>query len=209
MPVGAPSPARPTSAIRCRWRRCSRGWSASSAASTSCSTTLECRGLERDRPGDGRLGRDVAYQRLVAVPRGQGLRAAHARTRGWARIVATASVSASFADSANVGYAATKAAVIGLVKALAVDRARPGVRVQRRLTRGDLDASDDGGARRRKRTAVRWSHSRSGGSANRTISPRRLPSGSRVMKRPTSPGRTSSSTEASPGVALLPPAPLR
>ncbi len=44
--------------------------------------------------------------------------------RGGGVIVATASVSANFADGAGVGYAATKAAVIGLVKALAVDHAR-------------------------------------------------------------------------------------
>jgi NAD(P)-dependent dehydrogenase (short-subunit alcohol dehydrogenase family) len=49
--------------------------------------------------------------------------------RGGGAIVATASVSATFADGASVGYAATKAAVIGLVKALAVDHARDGVRV--------------------------------------------------------------------------------
>jgi NAD(P)-dependent dehydrogenase (short-subunit alcohol dehydrogenase family) len=49
--------------------------------------------------------------------------------RGGGAIVATASVSAIFADGNNVGYAATKAAVIGLVKALAVDHARQGVRV--------------------------------------------------------------------------------
>jgi NAD(P)-dependent dehydrogenase (short-subunit alcohol dehydrogenase family) len=49
--------------------------------------------------------------------------------RGGGAIVATASVSALFADGRNVGYAATKAAVIGLVKALAVDHARAGVRV--------------------------------------------------------------------------------
>jgi NAD(P)-dependent dehydrogenase (short-subunit alcohol dehydrogenase family) len=49
--------------------------------------------------------------------------------RGGGAVVATASVSASFADGASVGYAATKAAVIGLVKALAVDHAREGVRV--------------------------------------------------------------------------------
>jgi NAD(P)-dependent dehydrogenase (short-subunit alcohol dehydrogenase family) len=49
--------------------------------------------------------------------------------RGGGAIVATASVSASFADGASVGYAATKAAVIGLVKALAIDHGRKGVRV--------------------------------------------------------------------------------
>ncbi|HEY3673943.1 MAG TPA: SDR family NAD(P)-dependent oxidoreductase [Acidimicrobiia bacterium] len=49
--------------------------------------------------------------------------------RGGGAIVATASVSATFADGASVGYAATKAAVIGLVKALAVDHAHDGVRV--------------------------------------------------------------------------------
>jgi NAD(P)-dependent dehydrogenase (short-subunit alcohol dehydrogenase family) len=48
---------------------------------------------------------------------------------GGGAIVATASVSALFADAGNAGYAATKAAVIGLVKALAVDHARQGVRV--------------------------------------------------------------------------------
>lgn len=49
--------------------------------------------------------------------------------RGAGAIVATASVSARFADADSVGYAATKAAIIGLVKALAVDHAREGVRV--------------------------------------------------------------------------------
>lgn len=49
--------------------------------------------------------------------------------RGGGAIVATASVSATFADAGNVGYVATKAAVVGLVKALAVDHARQGVRV--------------------------------------------------------------------------------
>ena len=49
--------------------------------------------------------------------------------RGGGAIVATASVSASFADGGSVGYAATKAGVIGLVRALSVDHAREGVRV--------------------------------------------------------------------------------
>jgi meso-butanediol dehydrogenase/(S,S)-butanediol dehydrogenase/diacetyl reductase len=49
--------------------------------------------------------------------------------RGGGAIVATASVSATFADAGNVGYVATKAAVVGLVRALAVDHARQGVRV--------------------------------------------------------------------------------
>ncbi|MFN8026877.1 MAG: SDR family NAD(P)-dependent oxidoreductase [Acidimicrobiia bacterium] len=52
--------------------------------------------------------------------------------RGGGAIVATASVSASFADGGSIGYAATKAAVIGLVKALSVDHAR-GCARQRRL----------------------------------------------------------------------------
>jgi NAD(P)-dependent dehydrogenase (short-subunit alcohol dehydrogenase family) len=48
---------------------------------------------------------------------------------GGGSIVATASVSGLFPDADAVGYATTKAAVIGLVKALAVDHARQGVRV--------------------------------------------------------------------------------
>ena len=49
--------------------------------------------------------------------------------RGGGAIVATGSVSAGVADAGSVGYAATKAAVIGLVRALAVDHARQKVRV--------------------------------------------------------------------------------
>ena len=49
--------------------------------------------------------------------------------RGGGAIVATASISGLSADAGQVGYAATKAAVIGLVRALAVDHARQGVRV--------------------------------------------------------------------------------
>ena len=48
---------------------------------------------------------------------------------GGGSIVATASVSGLFPDTDAVGYATTKAAVIGLVRALAVDHARQGVRV--------------------------------------------------------------------------------
>lgn len=48
---------------------------------------------------------------------------------GGGSIVATASVSGLFPDANTVGYATTKAAVFGLVKALAVDHARQGVRV--------------------------------------------------------------------------------
>jgi len=48
---------------------------------------------------------------------------------GGGSIVATASVSGLFPDANAVGYATTKAAVFGLVKALAVDHARQGVRV--------------------------------------------------------------------------------
>jgi meso-butanediol dehydrogenase/(S,S)-butanediol dehydrogenase/diacetyl reductase len=44
-------------------------------------------------------------------------------------IVATASISGLTADGGQVGYAASKAAVIGLTRALAVDHARQGVRV--------------------------------------------------------------------------------
>ncbi|HEY3844375.1 MAG TPA: SDR family NAD(P)-dependent oxidoreductase [Acidimicrobiales bacterium] len=48
---------------------------------------------------------------------------------GGGSIVATSSVSGLFPDADAVGYAATKAAVLGLVKALAVDHARQGIRV--------------------------------------------------------------------------------
>jgi NAD(P)-dependent dehydrogenase (short-subunit alcohol dehydrogenase family) len=48
---------------------------------------------------------------------------------GGGSIVATASVSGLFPDTNAVGYATTKAAVFGLVKALAVDHARQGIRV--------------------------------------------------------------------------------
>jgi NAD(P)-dependent dehydrogenase (short-subunit alcohol dehydrogenase family) len=49
--------------------------------------------------------------------------------QGGGSIVATASVSGLFPDTDAVGYATTKAAVIGLVRALAVDHARQGIRV--------------------------------------------------------------------------------
>jgi NAD(P)-dependent dehydrogenase (short-subunit alcohol dehydrogenase family) len=49
--------------------------------------------------------------------------------RGGGSIVATASVSGLYPDAENVGYATTKAAVYGLVRALAVDHARHGIRV--------------------------------------------------------------------------------
>jgi NAD(P)-dependent dehydrogenase (short-subunit alcohol dehydrogenase family) len=49
--------------------------------------------------------------------------------RGGGAIVTTASISGLSADGGQVGYAATKAAVMGLVRALAVDHAREGVRV--------------------------------------------------------------------------------
>src|ERR1700679_821350 len=48
---------------------------------------------------------------------------------GGGSIVATASVSGLFPDTDAVGYATTKAAVIGLVRALAVDHARQGIGV--------------------------------------------------------------------------------
>jgi NAD(P)-dependent dehydrogenase (short-subunit alcohol dehydrogenase family) len=48
---------------------------------------------------------------------------------GGGSIVATSSVSGIFADANTLGYAATKAAVIGLVKALAIDHAQQGIRV--------------------------------------------------------------------------------
>ena len=48
---------------------------------------------------------------------------------GGGSIVATASVSGLFPDTNTVGYATTKAAVFGLVKALAVDHARQRIRV--------------------------------------------------------------------------------
>jgi NAD(P)-dependent dehydrogenase (short-subunit alcohol dehydrogenase family) len=48
---------------------------------------------------------------------------------GGGAIVATASISGLAADANNVGYATTKAAVMGLVRALAVDHARQGIRV--------------------------------------------------------------------------------
>ena len=48
---------------------------------------------------------------------------------GGGSIVATSSVSGIFADGNTLGYAATKAAVLGLVKALAVDHAHQGIRV--------------------------------------------------------------------------------
>jgi meso-butanediol dehydrogenase / (S,S)-butanediol dehydrogenase / diacetyl reductase len=48
---------------------------------------------------------------------------------GGGSIVATASISGLSPDSNSIGYAATKSAVFGLVKALAVDHARQGIRV--------------------------------------------------------------------------------
>jgi len=48
---------------------------------------------------------------------------------GGGSIIATASISGLFADANAVGYATTKAAVFGLVKALAIDHARQGIRV--------------------------------------------------------------------------------
>jgi NAD(P)-dependent dehydrogenase (short-subunit alcohol dehydrogenase family) len=49
--------------------------------------------------------------------------------RGGGAIVATASISGLTADAGQIGYATTKAAVMGLVRALAVDHARDGIRV--------------------------------------------------------------------------------
>jgi len=49
--------------------------------------------------------------------------------RGSGAIVATASVSGLAADAGQVGYAATKAGLMGLVRALAVDHAAAGIRV--------------------------------------------------------------------------------
>ncbi len=49
--------------------------------------------------------------------------------RGGGAIVATASISGLTADAGQIGHAATKAAVMGLVRALAVDHARQGIRV--------------------------------------------------------------------------------
>jgi meso-butanediol dehydrogenase/(S,S)-butanediol dehydrogenase/diacetyl reductase len=49
--------------------------------------------------------------------------------RGGGAIVATASISGLTADAGQIGYATTKAAVMGLVRALAVDHARQGIRV--------------------------------------------------------------------------------
>jgi NAD(P)-dependent dehydrogenase (short-subunit alcohol dehydrogenase family) len=49
--------------------------------------------------------------------------------RGGGAIVATSSISGLTADGGQVGYAATKAAVMGLVRALAVDHSRDGIRV--------------------------------------------------------------------------------
>jgi NAD(P)-dependent dehydrogenase (short-subunit alcohol dehydrogenase family) len=48
---------------------------------------------------------------------------------GGGSIIATASISGLFPDANTVGYATTKAAVLGLVKALAIDHARQGIRV--------------------------------------------------------------------------------
>lgn len=53
----------------------------------------------------------------------------HMTEQGGGSIIATASISGLAADANAVGYATTKAAVIGLVKALAVDHARQGIRV--------------------------------------------------------------------------------
>jgi NAD(P)-dependent dehydrogenase (short-subunit alcohol dehydrogenase family) len=53
----------------------------------------------------------------------------HMAEHGGGSIVATASISGLSPDSNAVGYAATKSAVFGLVKALAVDHARQGIRV--------------------------------------------------------------------------------
>ncbi|HEY2332287.1 MAG TPA: SDR family NAD(P)-dependent oxidoreductase [Acidimicrobiales bacterium] len=53
----------------------------------------------------------------------------HMAERGGGVIVATASISGLAADAGQVGYSCTKAAVIGLVRALAVDHARQGIRV--------------------------------------------------------------------------------
>jgi NAD(P)-dependent dehydrogenase (short-subunit alcohol dehydrogenase family) len=53
----------------------------------------------------------------------------HMAEHGGGSIVATASISGLFSDSNAVAYAATKSAIFGLVKALAVDHARQRIRV--------------------------------------------------------------------------------
>jgi len=53
----------------------------------------------------------------------------HMAEHGGGSIVATSSVSSAFPDTDTAGYATTKAAVVGLVKALAVDHASQGIRV--------------------------------------------------------------------------------
>lgn len=52
----------------------------------------------------------------------------HMTDRGGGSIVATASVSGLMADANNAAYAASKAAIFGLIRAIAVDHGRVGIR---------------------------------------------------------------------------------
>ena len=83
------------------------------------------------RPHRGTVAQHVRHQSRRRVPRVPGRRAPHDRARGpgdaFGRLVATSSLASLFGTARNEHYAATKAAINALVRALAVELARQGV----------------------------------------------------------------------------------
>ena len=157
---------------------------------------VHCGGITRD--GLALRMKDEDWQEVLEVNLSAGFVLARACLRGmirqrWGRLVFITSVVGTTGNAGQANYAASKAGLAGMVKALAAETAARGVTANC-VAPGFIETAmtDAWRTRRRKRFSAR---SRPGASARGAMSPPPA-STSRARRPATSPGRRSTSTAA-------------